>query len=102
MIFPSANDKLGRWLKDRVIDPCNESVENRMSSARAVKQWVETGSDDGEPSIFNKISEHCDKLASNLFSPADVRFLIEYENNYPDEIVAQGQVASAYLTREFA
>lgn len=102
MFLPSSNERLGPWLKDRVIDPCNQSVDARISAARAIKQWVETGSDTANPSIFNKLVEHCDKLASNLFSPSDVRFLIEYENNYPDEIVEQANTAARYLTREFA
>lgn len=102
MILPSSNEKLGPWLKANVIDPCNESVENRISAAREIKQWVETGSDNANPSIFNKLVEHCDKLASNIFSPADVRFLIEFENDYPEDIIERGRTAASYLTREFA
>jgi hypothetical protein len=37
-----------------------------------------------------------------LFAPADLRFFVEYENNYGPEWTKRGQVAGRYISREFA
>lgn len=44
---------------------------------------------------------HVDKLASVLFAPADLRFFIEYENDYGPEWGKRAAVVSRFLTREF-
>lgn len=101
MEVPGTNARLGRWLVDKVIEPCRVSVDRRMAQARSIRQWLYTGSDNENYAIFNKLGIHCDRLASNLYSPADLRFYIEYENDYGPDLLKQAAVAARYLTREF-
>lgn len=101
MILPRDTAKLGQWLRNNVVEPCRVSVERRISQARSIRQWLYTGSDTSTPAIFNRIIVHCDRLASNVYSPADLRFFIEYEFDHGRAALDQAEVAARYLTREF-
>ncbi len=101
MILPSS-DKLARWAKERVVDQCMVSVGARTQLARSINTWRFTGSDSGTQAIYNRLFVHCDKLASAVYSPADVRYAVEFENDYGDEMNARARVAGRYLTREIA
>ena len=102
MIFPSSSEKLTKWVRERVVDQCMVSIGARQQLARSINTWRYTGSDSGTSAIYNRIEPHCDKLASAIYSPADVRYQIEFENDYGDEMTRRGQVAGRYLTREVA
>ena len=101
MILPSP-EKLARWTKDKVVDQCMVSLGARQNLARSINTWRFTGSDSGSTAIYNRIDPHCDKLASAVYSPADVRYQIEFENDYGDDMNARAQIAARYLTREIA
>lgn len=101
MILPSS-DRLARWAKERVIDQCRCSVGTRMQYARSINTWRFTGSDSGAAAIYNRLGVHCDKLASAVYSPADVRYAIEFENDYGKEFTDRAKVSARYLTREIA
>jgi hypothetical protein len=100
MILPSPA-KLPQWTKD-LVDQCRVSASARQALARTQKMWLYTGNDSGSQAIYNKLIVHCDKLASNLFAPADLRLFVEYENDYGPEWTKRGRVAGRFLTREFA
>lgn len=101
MILPESS-KLGKWVYEKVVQQCRVSVGQRMQLARSINTWRYTGSDSGSAAIFNRLDVHCDKLASALYSPADLRFAVDFENDYGDIVLQRGQVAARYLTREFA
>lgn len=101
MILPSS-DKMARWAKDRVIDQCLVSVGARTQLARSINTWRYTGSDSGNQAIFNRLYVHADKLASAVFSPAELRYGVEYENDYGPELTKRAKVAGRYLSREVA
>jgi hypothetical protein len=100
MIFPSSSEKLATWVRERVIDQCCASMGARQQLARSIQTWRYTGSDSGSSAIYNQIEPHCDKLASAIFSPADPRYQVEFENDYGAEMMQRGQIAGRYLTRE--
>jgi hypothetical protein len=102
MILPSESSKLGKWVYERVVQQCRVSQQKRMQLARSINTWRYTGSDSGSSAIFNRLDVHCDKLASALYSPADLRFAMDFENDYGDVVLQRGQIAARYLTREFA
>ena len=101
MIFPS-NDKLARWLRDRVISQCFASQSDRENMARSVNMWRYTGSDNGANAIFNKLNAHCDKVSSAIFCPVDARLLAEYDNDYGPIMLQRAQVVGRYLSREIS
>src|SRR5215469_95484 len=101
MILPGP-EKLPRWTRERVIDPCMTSRGARMQLARSINTWRYTGSDSGTTAIYNRMYAHCDKLASAVYSPVDVRYAVDFENDYGEEMNQRAQVAARYLTREIA
>src|SRR5215469_1257591 len=100
MILPESQDKLLDKIKD-IVEQCRVSTAPRAALARSLKQWKFTGSPDGNVAILNYLSHHIDRKAGYLFSPADLRFHIEFENHYPTSTLMQGEVAARVLTREW-
>src|ERR1700744_6478758 len=101
MILPPS-DRLARWAKERVIDQALYSQGGRTQLARSINTWRFTGSDSGSQAIFNRLYVPADKLASAVFSPAELRYTVEYENDYGPDQTARAKVAARYLSREVA
>src|SRR5215469_5249304 len=100
MLLPEDKDKLTRKALD-IIETCRISIAPRAALARSLKQWRYTGAPDGNTAILNYLNHHIDRKAGYLFSPADLRFHLEFENHYPPETLAQAEVAARVLTREW-
>lgn len=98
--IPHDPKTLGPWAAE-LIGQCRISAGKRAAVARALKQWRYSGSPYGDGAIMNKLGAHVSRLASYLFSPADLRFLLEFENIYPKVILQQGAMGARALTREF-
>ena len=99
-MFLPDNKKLGQWTKD-LVDECREDVGARIAVAQALRNWRYTGTDVGSPAIYNRLNPHLDRLASYLFSPADLRFHVEFENSYPESTLQMAQTAGRYLSSQF-
>ena len=100
MILPSTEEKLAPWARN-IIERCRSSQGSRAGLARSQKQWLYTGSPDGNAAIYNKLYPHIDRLASSLYSPNDLRFHMDFTHSYPKQILQQAEVASRVLTRTF-
>ena len=99
MILPN-QDKLVPWTKE-VIDRCRASSSARAAKARSERQWIFTGSPDGNTSLLNKLYSHNERLSSYLFSPNDLRFSIDFTHHYGKDVLDKAEVAARALTREF-
>jgi hypothetical protein len=99
LILPPASI-LAKWSRD-LIETCRVSASARAALARTQTTWLYTGNSTGAQAIYNRLHPHCDKLASILFAPADLRFFVEFENDYGPEWSKRAQTAGRYLTREF-
>lgn len=100
MRIPEQTDKIADWAMD-IIETCRASASARAALARSLKQWKYTGSPDGDAAIYNYLIGHLERLGSYLFSPADLRFQIEFDVSYPKDILDKASAASRVLTREF-
>jgi len=92
-----------RKLLDRsltLIEACKVSQAIRAAYARALYAVIETGRQDGTRSRANMLYSHCDRLASHLFT-AGFRFSIDYEYEYPKDILERARIASRVLTRDW-
>ena len=69
--------------------------------AKSQRLWLYSGSPDGNTAIVNMLYPHIERLSSDLYSPADLRFHMDFTHSYPKAILAQAEVASRVLTREF-
>ena len=84
-----------------IIEQCRASQGSRAAQARQLNSVMETGRQDGSKSIFNLLYTHVDRLAAHLFSPTDLRFVIDFENEYPKHVLERGQMAARTLTRDW-
>jgi hypothetical protein len=82
-----------------LIEECRHTAGIRASYARVINQIIETGKQDGGKSLMNLLYMHMDRFAAHLYSPTDLRFVIDFENEYPEAILDRGKVAARLLTR---
>src|SRR5215469_3568849 len=85
----------------QVAKDCQLSQHERAASYRQYGAIAETGRQSGGLALANLIYSHLDRLASHLFSPNELRFTIDYENIYPKQEWAKGQVAARIVSREW-
>lgn len=99
MKLPARN--IGRWAND-LIEECSVSRQQRSADCAYWRNYYYLGSDqDEDPALYNRCFGHIDRLASFLFSPADVRFIIEFDSTIGKSYLERASVASRYLSREF-
>lgn len=94
-------NKLDKWVQN-IIDDCEISRSQRSTNGRFWQGYYENGADiDLSPAIYNRCFSHIDRTASYLYSPADVRFLIELDITMGREYLDRAQVSGRFLSREF-
>lgn len=93
--------KLQGWAKE-IADECQVSMARRREQARMWRQLFFTGTTTAKPSKHNKCFSTVDKLASFLFSPAEVRFSIDMEADQQPEFGDCADAAARHLNQEFA
>lgn len=98
--LPTDNAKLISKTLD-IIGECRVSAGIRASYCRMANEIIENGRMDGTRSLINLLFSTVDRLASHLFSPTSLRFMIDYENDYPPEYMKRAQRASRILTRQW-
>jgi hypothetical protein len=84
-----------------LVDECTTSRETRRDEARMYKSYYFTGTSEGPRAVYNRCYPHIDRLNSMLFSPADVRFDIEFDETEDEDIHAMGRAAKRHLNREW-
>lgn len=100
MILPDDKRALVSAALDE-IEICRVSQGKRAAAYRVYGQWIETGRAAGGLALANMLYAHLDRLQSHLFSPSELRFVIDFENHYPKKILAQGEMAARVLSREW-
>jgi hypothetical protein len=100
MLIPKEEKKLVQFATN-VKDDCQVSLAKRVTAYRAYGQWVEMGRAAGGLALANLLYGHLDRLASHLFSPSELRFVIDYENAYPKEWLDKGTVAARVVSRDW-
>ncbi len=100
MKVPKNGEELVRWTRE-IIDRCTVSTESRRLAARTWRNLFYMGSTTGVPSKYNRCYSHVDKLSSYIFSPADVRFTIEFEGDGSAKWDDKTRSATRYLNRAF-
>ena len=100
MILPTNRKDLLRKLLD-VREACHSSSGQRAALAKLQNLWIQSGKASGDKALVNLLYAHVDRLASHLFSPSELRFVIDFEAHYAREVLAKGEVAGRVLTREW-
>jgi hypothetical protein len=94
-----------RGFADDLVKKCTISQATRASQYGVYRKYFFDGAGytDNGPIVadYNKINSHIDELASYLFSPDELRFLIEATRNANPKLLSQYETASSFLTRQF-
>lgn len=97
MYIPSA--KLGNWSKD-LVDECSTSLHKRIERGSAMRNLYLTGDCDGSSQIYNKCFSHIETLSSQIYSPVELRFNIDYYGFASAVEKAKAYTATNELYRE--
>ena len=97
---PTKESDLIRFTNEH-IEICMQSAAGRASECRLINAIVETGRTDGAKSKMNMLYNHLDRLTAYLYSPTDLRFTLDIENDYPERIYQQAGVVARSLTRDW-
>jgi hypothetical protein len=98
--LPADNRQLVREAL-KIIETCRSDSAARAAYYRALNQVIETGRSDGARSMLNLLYRMVDRLSSLLFSPTEIRFAMDFENEYDDQILQRGMVASRLVARSW-
>lgn len=90
---------IGPWAKD-LIDQCLVSRPQRSSQCKMWRDYYFNGSNSGQ-AIYNNMYNHIERLASYLFSPADVQFALNFDRGARKELLDRALIGAKYLTSEY-
>ncbi len=82
-----------------IIEICRGDAGTRAAQYRQMDAIVEAGRTDNSRSIVNLLYRMLDRVASHLCSPAELRFSMDFEMEYPEEILKQGLIAARQVGR---
>lgn len=85
----------------QIIGDCNVSQSSRMAYCRMVSNFIEMGREGNDRSLVNLMSMHINRLSAHLYSPTMLRFSMEFENEYPANILMRGERASRLIDRKW-
>ena len=83
----------------QIVDDVMDSSGGRASQAKMLQRFRYTGAFEGEPALYNRMNAHINRIGAYLFSPAELRFQLEFENDYAKDIYGMAEGAAKTLTR---
>jgi len=86
---------------NELIETCRVSSGNRAAYYRLLNQIAETGRPDGSKALINMMNAHLERTSSHLFSPIELKFACDFDNDYMPQEIKRGQVAAKHLTRHW-
>ena len=96
------SDRAGLLKKGlELVETCRISIGRRAALYRQYQMASDTGRQDGSRAQINMLYRHLDRIASHLFSPTELRFNIDFDEDYPEETMKRGQRAARLLTRKW-
>lgn len=102
MKVPHALGDILKFAMDEVAPQCLASQKRRLDQYATWKAFAMAGTEDAtRPSIFNRCGPHMERLGAFLFSPTDVRFLVEFGRGVLPEWVERAETISDLLTEDF-
>jgi hypothetical protein len=84
-----------------MIETCRVSQSTRGAYYRLLNQIAETGRADGTKALINTMNYHLERTQSHLFSPIELKFACDFDNEYTPDVVKRGQVVAKHLTRHW-
>lgn len=96
--LPSKN--IEDWALELIAE-CRETAEQRRDTIKMWRSYYYTGTENGTVAIYNRCYAHVDRLAAFLYSPTDVRYAVQIDEEENEEFHAMCATASRALNRVF-
>jgi regulator of sigma D len=100
MIIPSARKDIEEFCA-KIVDRCTYSEPTRSETYNQLTTLYRTGTRSGQMAKHNKCYTHIDKISSLIYSPQDVRFSLEFEDDENPLWANKLRVATKHLNRQF-
>jgi hypothetical protein len=84
-----------------LIERCRASAGERAAYSRLLNALAATGRSDGTRSLINMLDMHLMRTAAHLYSPVELRFVVNFMRKYPKEFYDRAGVAAEVLTNDF-
>jgi hypothetical protein len=88
------------WSRE-LIEECRETAEQRRDTLKLWRSYYYTGTETGTVATYNRCYSHVDRLAAFLYSPTDVRYSVEVDEEETEDLHAMCETAARKLNREF-
>lgn len=98
--LPKDDKKLVK-LAIELVEQCRSSIGARASYYRAINAIAETGRSSGQKSLMNLMNVILSRTTGHLYSPTELRFSIDFDNQYDRNTINRAGVAAQQLTRNF-
>jgi hypothetical protein len=86
---------------NELIETCTISQGMRAAYYRLLNTIAETGNYDGTKSLINMMNTHLERTQSHLFSPVELKFALDYDNEYSPDTIKKGATIAKHLTRHW-
>jgi len=83
------------------IHRCDASRNARIEQYKSWRAFYFNGANSSQQAPYNRVFSHIDRLSAFLFSPDDVRFSIELDDEYAKDWRRIGEAAAKRLNRDF-
>ena len=98
--IPTGEQKLIPFANE-LIETCRISQGARAAYYRLLNTIAETGTYSGNKSLINMMNAHLERTSSHMFSPVELKFAIDYDNEYSLKEIKRGEVIGKHLTRQW-
>lgn len=99
--IPSDHKQIIKLARD-LIEQCRSSVGVRGSYYRDINAIAETGTSTGRKSLLNLMNVVLGRTSGHLYSPTELRFAIDFDNEYDKAILNKASRAARHLTMNFS
>ena len=94
------NNNIEGWAMELIAE-CRETAEQRRDTLKLWRSYYYTGTEQGVVATYNRCYAHVDRLAAFLYSPTDVRYSVEVDEDEEESTHAQCDAAARKLNRTF-
>ena len=79
------DSKVGKWARE-LVNSCSTSQTNRVQRYTRYKNLYLTGDQDADAAIFNKTFAYIENVASYLYSPAELRYIVTLARRFSNAV----------------
>lgn len=84
-----------------LVEQCRSSIGSRASYYRSINAIAETGNSSGQKALLNLMNVVLGRTAGHIYDFTNLRFSMEFDNEYDSNMLSRGTRASRQVTNNF-